>query len=526
MATDPATQTPSILRPLVDDLRERREKARAGGGPERIERQHEAGKLTARERLALLIDEGSFTELGLHAQPHFSQRAMEGIQAPADGAITGYGKVNGRLVAVCAYDFTVMAGSMGMTGELKVTRLRELALTKRIPFVWLLDSAGARIQEAVGSLFAGSGHLFREEVVNSGVVPQVAALMGPCAAGTAYIPGLADFVPMVKGRGSMALAGPHLVRAAIGEDVTQEELGGSRVHTRKSGVGDLEVPDDEACIDAVKDYLSYMPQHCEERPPVRTTDDPVDRMDEELLDVIPESNRKPYDMYEVIGRIVDDGAWFDLKPNWAKTIITCFARFGGRPVGIVANQPRQLGGILNNDSADKAARFVNLCNAYGIPLVFLQDVPGFMVGTKVEEAGIIRHGAKMLYAVANATVPKVTVVLRKAYGAGYYVMNGRAYEPDLIVAWPTAEISVMGAEGAVEIIFRKQVEAADDPAAKKAELIANFRKIIDVYVAAANDMIDDVIDPRETRPTICRALEMAEHKRAQRPWKRHGVVPV
>jgi acetyl-CoA carboxylase carboxyltransferase component len=526
MATDPATQTPSILRPLVDDLRERREKARAGGGPERIERQHEAGKLTARERLALLIDEGTFTELGLHAQPHFSQRAMEGIQAPADGVITGYGKVNGRLVAACAYDFTVMAGSMGMTGELKVTRLRELALTKRIPFVWLLDSAGARIQEAVGSLFAGSGHLFREEVVSSGVIPQVAALMGPCAAGTAYIPGLADFVPMVKGRGSMALAGPHLVRAAIGEDVTQEELGGSRVHTRKSGVGDLEVPDDEACIDAVKDYLSYMPQHCEERPPVRTTDDPVDRMDQELLDVIPESNRKPYDMYEVIGRIVDDGAWFDLKPNWAKTIITCFARFGARPVGIVANQPRQLGGILDNDSADKAARFVNLCNAYGIPLVFLQDVPGFMVGTKVEEAGIIRHGAKMLYAVANATVPKVTVVLRKAYGAGYYVMNGRAYEPDLIVAWPTAEISVMGAEGAVEIIFRKQVEAADDPAAKKAELIANFRKIIDVYVAAANDMIDDVIDPRETRPTICRALEMAEHKRVERPWKRHGVVPV
>ena len=526
MATDPATQTPTILRPLVDDLRERREKARAGGGPERIERQHEAGKLTARERLALLIDAGTFTELGLHAQPHFSQRAMEGIQAPADGVITGYGKVNGRLVAACAYDFTVMAGSMGMTGELKVTRLRELALTKRIPFVWLLDSAGARIQEAVGSLFAGSGHLFREEVVNSGVIPQVAALMGPCAAGTAYIPGLADFVPMVKGRGSMALAGPHLVRAAIGEAVTQEELGGSRVHTRKSGVGDLEVPDDEACIDAVKDYLSYMPQHCEERPPVRTTDDPVDRMDEELLDVIPESNRKPYDMYEVIGRIVDDGAWFDLKPNWAKTIITCFARFGARPVGIVANQPRQLGGILDNDSADKAARFVNLCNAYGIPLVFLQDVPGFMVGTKVEEAGIIRHGAKMLYAVANATVPKVTVVLRKAYGAGYYVMNGRAYEPDLIVAWPTAEISVMGAEGAVEIIFRKQVEAADDPAAKKAELVDAYRQIIDVYIAARNGMIDDVIDPRETRPVICRALEMAEGKTVERPWKRNGVVPV
>jgi acetyl-CoA carboxylase carboxyltransferase component len=413
-----------------------------------------------------------------------------------------------------------------MTGELKVTRLRELALTKRLPFVWLLDSAGARIQEAVGSLFAGSGHLFREEVVMSGVIPQVAALMGPCAAGTAYIPGLADFVPMVKGRGSMALAGPHLVRAAIGEDVTQEQLGGSRVHCRRSGVGDLEVASDEECIERIKQYLSYFPSHNEEPPPVRAAVDPVDRMDDDLLDVLPESNRKPYDMYEVIRRIVDDGEWFDLKPQWAKTVITCLARMGGRPVGIVANQPKQLGGILDNDSADKAARFVNLCNAYGIPLVFLQDVPGFMVGTKVEEAGIIRHGAKMLYAVANATVPKITVVIRKAYGAGYYVMNGRAYEPDLIVAWPSAEISVMGAEGAVEIIFRKQVDAAPDPAAKKQELIEAFRKIIDVYVAAGNDMVDDVIDPRETRPTIIRALEMAEGKRVQRPWKRNGVVPV
>jgi len=524
--SDVPDTTTSLLRPLVEDLHARRAAARLGGGEERIARQHDQGKLTARERLALLIDDGTFTELGIHARPHFSQRAMEGVDAPADGVITGYGRVDGRMVAVCAYDFTVMAGSMGMTGELKVTRLRELALTKRIPFIWLLDSAGARIQEAVGSLFAGSGFLFREEVVMSGVIPQIAALMGPCAAGTAYIPGLADFVPMVKGRGSMALAGPHLVRAAVGEEVTQEELGGSRVHCRKSGVGDLEVADDEECIARVREYLSYMPQHNEERPPIAPCADPVDRMDEELLDVLPESNRKPYDMYEVIRRIVDDGVWFDLKPQFAKTIITCLARMGGRPVGIVANQPKQLGGILDNDSADKAARFVNLCNAYGIPLVFLQDVPGFMVGTKVEAAGIIRHGAKMLYAVANATVPKLTVVIRKAYGAGYYVMCGRAYEPDLIVAWPSAEISVMGAEGAVEIVMRKQVEAADDPAAKKAELIDAYRKIIDVYIAAGNDMVDDVIDPRETRPTIIRALEMAEHKRVERPWKRNGVVPV
>jgi acetyl-CoA carboxylase carboxyltransferase component len=523
MAGAPST---SLLRPLAEDLAARRRRIKEGGGPDRIEKQHAAQKLTARERLELLIDQGTFVELGIQGRPHFSQRAMEGKEAPADGVVTGYGKVDGRLCAVAAYDFTVMAGSMGMTGELKVARLRELALTQRIPMIWLLDSAGARIQEAVGSLFAGTGHLFREEVVMSGVVPQVAALMGPCAAGTAYIPGLADFVPMVRGRGSMALAGPHLVRAAVGEEVTQEELGGSRVHCRRSGVADLEVADDAECIERIKQYLGYFPANCEQPPPAGRCTDPLDRGDEELLDILPDSNRKPYDMYEVIRRIVDDGVYFDLKPQWAKTIITCLARFGGRPAGIVANQPKQLGGILDNDSADKAARFINLCNAFGIPLVYLVDVPGFMVGTKVEEQGIIRHGAKMLYATANATVPKVTVVLRKAYGAGYYVMCGRAYEPDLIVAWPSAEISVMGPEGAVEIIFRKQVEEAEDPQQKRRELIANFRKIIDVYVAAGNDMIDDVIDPRETRPTICRALELAAGKRVQRPWKRNGVVPV
>src|SRR6476469_6134922 len=341
----------SLLRPLVEDLHARRAQIALGGGEQKIAKQHSEEKLTARERLALLIDEGTFTEMGIHGRPHSAQRAMDGKDAPADGVITGYGKVDGRMVAVCAYDFTVMAGSMGMTGELKVGRLRELALTKRIPFIWLLDSAGARIQEAVGSLFAGSGHLFREEVVTSGVIPQIAALMGPCAAGTAYIPGLADFVPMVKGRGSMALAGPHLVRAAIGEDVTQEELGGSRVHCRKSGVGDLEVADDEECIARIRQYLSFFPSHCEEPPPLRPAGDPIERMEDELLDVLPESNRKPYDMYDVIRRVVDDGEWLDLKPQFARTIITCFARFGGRPVGIVANQPRQLGGILDNDSA-------------------------------------------------------------------------------------------------------------------------------------------------------------------------------
>jgi acetyl-CoA carboxylase carboxyltransferase component len=514
------------LRSLVDDLHERRDEARRGGGEERIARQHEQDKLTARERLALLIDDGTFVELGIHGRPHFSQRAMEGRDAPADGVVTGYGKIDGRLVAVAAYDFTVMAGSMGMTGELKVSRLRELALGKRIPMVWLLDSAGARIQEAAGSLFAGSGHLFREEVIASGVIPQVAALMGPCAAGTAYIPGLADFVPMVKGRGSMALAGPHLTKAVTGEDVTQEELGGARVHTRVSGVADLEVDSDESCIAAIRSYLSFFPSNCEEAPPRREGGDPPERADDDLLDLLPDSPRHPYDMYELIRRIVDDGEWFDLKPRWARTIITCLARMGGRPVGIVANQPKHLGGILENDSADKAARFINLCDSYGVPLLFLMDVPGFMVGTKVEQAGIIRHGAKMLYAVSRATVPKVTVIVRKAYGAGYYVMCGKAYEPDLIVAWPSAEISVMGPEGAVNIIFRKQIEASEDPDAARAEMIEGIRRTIDPYIAAGNAMIDDVIDPRETRPTVIRALEMAQTKRVERPWKKHGVMPV
>jgi acetyl-CoA carboxylase carboxyltransferase component len=514
------------LRSLVDELHERRAQARLGGGEERIARQHEQDKLTARERLALLIDEGTFVELGIHGRPHFSQRAMDGKEAPADGVVTGYGKVDGRLVAVAAYDFTVMAGSMGMTGELKVSRLRELALGKRIPMVWLLDSAGARIQEAAGSLFAGSGHLFREEVIASGVIPQVAALMGPCAAGTAYIPGLADFVPMVKGRGSMALAGPHLTKAVTGEDVTQEELGGSRVHTRVSGVGDLEAASDEECLEAIRSYLSFFPSNCEEPPPRRDAADPMDRADDELLDILPDSPRQPYDMYEVIRHIVDDGAWFDLKPRWARTIITCLARMGGGPVGIVANQPKHLGGILENDSADKAARFINLCDAYGIPLLFLMDVPGFMVGTKVERAGIIRHGAKMLYAVSRATVPKVTVILRKAYGAGYYVMCGRAYEPDLIVAWPSAEISVMGPEGAVNIIFRKEIEASEDPDATRAQMIQGIRRTIDPYIAAGNAMVDDIIDPRDTRPTVIRALEMAQTKRVERPWRKHGVMPV
>ncbi|HWW66900.1 MAG TPA: acyl-CoA carboxylase subunit beta [Solirubrobacterales bacterium] len=514
------------LEELNEQLHERREKAKLGGGEEKIAKQHERGKLTARERIALLVDEGTFVEMGIHGRPHFAQRSMDGKEAPADGVITGWGNVDGRPCCVAAYDFTVMAGSMGMTGELKVTRLREMALSKRMPFVWLLDSAGARIQEATGSLFAGSGHLFREEVEMSGVIPMVAAMMGPCAAGTAYIPALADFVPMVSGQGAMALAGPHLVKAVTGEEISMEELGGAKVHCRKSGVGDLEVADDEECIRAIKRYLSYFPANCEQKPPVVETADPDDRMSEKLMEIVPDSSRQPYDMYDVIAEIVDDGEWFDLKPKFAKTLITCFARFGGQPAGIVANQPRQLAGILDNDSSDKAARFINLCDAFNVPLVFLQDVPGFMVGSKVEHAGIIRHGAKMLYAVSRATVPKVTVVVRKAYGAGYYVMCGKGYQPDTIVAWPLAEISVMGPEGAVNIIFNKQVEASDNPEATRAQLIETIRAQINPYLAAGWAMIDDVIDPAETRRVIVSGIQQADDKRVDRPWRKHGNIPV
>jgi acetyl-CoA carboxylase carboxyltransferase component len=401
-----------------------------------------------------------------------------------------------------------------------------------MPMVWFVDSAGARIDpSAVGrddliASFAGTGHLFREQVIMSGVVPLVAAMVGPGAAGTAYIPGLADFVPMVKGVGSMALGGPPLVKAVTGQDVSEQELGGSKVHCEKSGVGDLEVEGEEGCIDAVKDYLSYFPQHCEDKPPVLTSTDSIDRREEDLLDVLPESGRQAYDMYDIIQRIVDDGRHFDLKPRWARSVITCLARFGGRPVGIVANNPKQLGGILNNDSADKAARFIQICDAFGLPLVFLMDVPGFMVGSQVEHTGIIRHGAKMLHAMASATVAKLTIVVRKGYGAGYYVMAGRAYEPDLLVAWPGAEISVMGAEGMVGIAGRKLFGQGEPPPEAKQQLTQMIRGLIDIYRVAGSGLVDDIIDPRETRPLLCRAVELSWDRRVERPFRKHGIMPV
>jgi acetyl-CoA carboxylase carboxyltransferase component len=510
------------------ELAEKKATAREMGGAERVQRQHDQGKITVRERLDLLFDEGTFVEFGLLAHHQSQSPAMQGKFTPADGVITGIGDIDGRKACVIAYDFTVMAGSMGMVTEIKATRMRELALKERVPLIWLVDSAGARIQEATGSMFARTGDLFREQVIMSGVVPQVAAMVGPGAAGTAYIPGLADFVPMVKGTSNMALAGPHLVKAAVGEDVSAEDMGGSKVHNKVSGVADLEVADDPSCIEAIRKYLSFFPSSNTAPLPMKESSDPSDRRAEELYDIVPANPRQAYDIHKVIKAITDDGDFFPMKPDFARNLVTGFARFGGRPVGIVANQPKFLGGALDVNSADKAARFVWLCDAFSIPLLFLMDCPGFLVGSAVEKQGIIRHGAKMLYAVAEATVPKVTLVLRKGYGAGYYVMNGRAYEPDYIAAWPTAEISVMGPEGAVNIIFRKQIEAMPEEERNEARnnMVAMIREQISPYIAAGWSFIDDLIDPADTRQIVIKAFEQSSTKTVERPWRKHGVLPV
>ncbi|GAC1682441.1 MAG: carboxyl transferase domain-containing protein [Candidatus Dormibacteraceae bacterium] len=512
----------------VSELKAKRVKNLAMGGEEKIAKQHQRGKLTVRERIDLLFDEDSFVEFGLLA----SQQAVRGGEpdvdgTPADGVVTGHGLVEGRQVWVIAYDFTVMAGSMGAVGEqFKAARVRELALRYRKPIVWLLDSAGARIQEAAGSTFAGSGFLFADQVVMSGVVPQVAAMLGPCSAGTAYIPGLADFVPMVKETSSMSLGGARLVKAATGEDVTDHDMGGSQVHCYESGVGDNEVADDRACIELVRKFLSYLPSSNTEPAPFRESADSADRLVEGLEKIVPVSPRAAYDVRRVIKAVFDHESWLEIKPTWAKNLVIGLARAGGHPVGVVANQPMQKGGVLDSDAADKAARFIRMCDAFNVPLVYLMDVPGFIVGSQVEKDGIIRHGAKMLYATAEATVPKITVITRKAYGAGYFVMCGKGYGPDLLVAWPLAEISVMGPEGAVNIIFNKQIEASADPEATRAQMIDSIRAQINPYLAAGWAMIDDVIDPAETRRVIIRGLEQASEKTVDRPWRKHGNIPV
>jgi acetyl-CoA carboxylase carboxyltransferase component len=509
------------MRKKVDALRRRRAEAKKMGGEARLQRQKERGKLDARARLDLLLDPASFQEIGLLGT-HLGKLDSP---TPADAVVCGTGWIEGRPVCVASYDFTVQGGSIGVVGERKVARLRELALRERVPMIWLVDSAGARLsadpQEAAWiTSFADTGYLFREQVVMSGVVPLVAAMVGPGAAGTAYIPALADFVPMVRGTSSMAIGGPYLVKSIVGEEVTEEALGGSKVHTEVSGVADLETANDAECLAAVREYLSFFPSRCGEKPPRRVSSDPADRREESLLDVVPENPRQAYDVHKVIAAVVDGGHLFEIKPRWARNIVTGLARIDGWAVGIVASNPMQAGGVLDVNAADKAARFVNLCDAYEIPLVFLQDVPGFMVGSKVEQQGIIRHGAKMLYAVASATVPKLTVVLRKAYGAGYYVMNGRAYEPDLLVAWPGAEISVMGAEGMVAIAAHKETEEV------KKQLAEAIRPHIDIERTAALGFVDDVIDPRETRPLLAHYLRLCQGKKVERPWRKREIAPV
>ncbi len=519
------------MRQLVKDLEARRAEVRRMGGEDKVAKQHARGKLTARERFAAFFDDGVFFEIGMHGTQMGLAAGDGKDRPPADAVVCGFGKVDGRMVCSAAYDFTVKGGSIGHTGEEKVTRLRSMALRGRWPMVWFIDSAGARIDPGAShmdmiSMFAGSGHLFREQVHMSGVVPQVAAMVGPGAAGTAYIPGLADFVPMVKGIGSMALGGPPLVKAMTGEDISEQDLGGSKVHTTKSGVGDVEVESDAACIALVKRYLSFFPSSCDDEPPRLPVSDPIERREESLLDLLPENPRKAYDMYKLIAAIVDHGEWLDLKPRWARAIITCLARIGGQPVGIVANQPNHMGGILDVDTSDKAARFMQICDAFNVPLVFLQDVPGFMIGSKVEHEGIIRHGAKMLHVMAAATVPKVSVVVRKAYGAGYYVMCGRAYEPDLIVGWPTGEISVMGPEGMLGIAARKLFGDTPPPPEMRAAIIAQIQSNIDMMKVAGWGLVDDVIDPRDTRRAVAWGLELARHKRLERPAKKRGIIPV
>lgn len=520
------------MRELLKDLEARREQVRKMGGEDKIAKQHARGKMTARERMSAFFDDGVYFEVGMHGTQMGLAAGPDGKdRPPADAVVCGFGKVDGRMVCVASYDFTVKGGSIGQTGEEKVTRMRQMALRGRWPMVWFIDSAGARIDPGSShpdtiSLFAGSGHLFREQVIMSGVVPQIAAMVGPGAAGTAYIPGLADFVPMVKDIGSMALGGPPLVKAMTAEDISEQELGGSKVHTTKSGVGDAEYKSDADCIAAMKKYLSFFPSHCEEEPPRLPVTDPIDRREESLLDLLPENPRKAYDMYKLITAIVDHGEYFDIKPRFARQIITCFARIGGQSVGIVANQPNHLGGVLDVDSSDKAARFMQICDAFNIPLVFLQDVPGFMIGSKVEHAGIIRHGAKMLHVMSAATVPKVTVVVRKAYGAGYYVMCGRAYEPDFIVGWPTGEISVMGPEGMLGIAAKKLFGDMPPPPELKQQMVDMLQKNIDIMKVAGWGLIDDVIDPRETRKAVAWGLELARHKRVERPHKKRGIIPV
>lgn len=500
----------------IQQLRERFEKVRLGGGTSLIERQHAAGKLTARERVRTLCDEGSFTELGALVEHQCTDFGMEGREAPADGVVTGYGRVDGRLVFVYAQDFTVIGGSVGMAHAEKICKVIEMALEVGAPLIGLNDSAGARIQEGVDSL-SGYGQIFYRNVAASGTVPQITAIMGPCAGGAVYSPALTDFVIVVNGTGYMFVTGPDVTRAATGREVTMEELGGADVHTKVSGVADFLVENDEECLQTIKRLLSYLPSNSQESPPQTPSNDDPDLVDDEIERLIPTNPRRAYDMRHVITRVVDGGEFFEVKRRFAPNILTGFTRLDGMAVGMVANQPRFLAGCLDIDASDKAARFIRFCDAFNIPLISLVDVPGFLPGVQQEHGGIIRHGAKMLYAYSEATVPKITLIMRKAYGGAYLAMCSRDLQADVVFALPTAEIAVMGPEGAVEFIYRRELASQECAEEARRRRIEEYReKFANPYRAAARGYVDAVIEPREIRPRFIGALRMLAGKRRMR----------
>jgi acetyl-CoA carboxylase carboxyltransferase component len=509
----------------LEDLQQRKEQAYHAGSPRAVERQHEKGKLLARERIEYLLDPGSFNELDLLARHRAHAAGLE--ERPyTDGVITGWGTIDGRKVFVFSQDFTVFGGALGEVFADKIHKLMDLALKVGAPVVGLNDGAGARIQEGVVSL-ASYGGIFYRNVLSSGVVPQISVILGPCAGGAVYSPAMTDFIFMVRESSHMFITGPDVVKTVTGEEVTLEELGGAMSHASKSGVATFVAPDEKACLDEVRYLLSFLPQNNLEVPPALDTGDDPERSCPELRDLLPPSPNQPYDMKKVIGIVVDDGEFLEYFAHWAKSIVCGFGRMGGQTVGIVGNQPMVLAGVLDIESSEKAARFVRTCDAFNIPLVTFVDVPGFLPGVDQEYGGIIRHGAKLLYAYCEATVPRIQVITRKAYGGAYVVMNSKSIGADLAFAWPTAELAVMGPQGAVEIVYRRELQQAADPVARRAELVAEYtERYANPYAAAERGYVDDVIDPAETRAKVIAGLEMLQSKREELPRRKHGNMPL
>jgi acetyl-CoA carboxylase carboxyltransferase component len=510
----------------IQQLRELRQKAMEGGGAARIERQHAKGKLTARERIDLLLDEGSFREIDTFVTHRATGFGIEEKKFLGDSVVTGWGTIDGRLVYVFSQDFTVFGGSLSEVHAEKIVKVMDLAVKNGAPVIGLNDSGGARIQEGVVSL-AGYAYIFLRNVLASGVVPQISVIMGPCAGGAVYSPAMTDFIVMVKDTSHMFITGPEVIKAVTREEVTFEELGGAMTHNSKSGVAHFAAEYEEDSLLLVRQMIGYVPQNNMEDPPFVPTGDPPDRMDPELDTLVPDNPTKPYDIKDVVRHVVDDGEFLEVHEHWAGNIVVGFARLGGFSVGIVANQPKVLAGVLDIETSTKGARFVRFCDAFNIPIITFEDVPGFLPGVNQEHGGIIRNGAKLLYAYCEATVPKITIITRKAYGGAYDVMSSKHIRGDISYAWPSAEIAVMGPEGAVNIIFRKELAQAEDPEARRAELVEEYREqFANPYVAAARGYIDDVIEPRETRPRLIEALQMLQNKRDSNPPKKHGNIPL